>query len=86
MKYFPIFLLFINVFYSCKTKTEAVTTSPTSLETSVDSLVNSYIDSTKAAGVAVAVFKKNEKVLLKSYGFADLEFKTKLSLSLRSLV
>ena len=78
MKYFPIFLLFINVFYSCKTKTDAVTTSPTSLETSVDSLVNSYIDSTKAAGAAVAVFKKNEKVLLKSYGFADLEFKTKL--------
>jgi len=53
--------------------------SPTSsqpdakLEKKVDNLVQSYVDSKKAAGVAVAVYRGNEKLLLKSYGYADLE-------------
>jgi CubicO group peptidase (beta-lactamase class C family) len=48
------------------------------LENKVDSLVRPYLDSEKLAGIAIAVFKDNEKVLLKSYGFADLEFDIKL--------
>jgi len=52
--------------------------SSANLERGLDSLIQTYLDSSKIAGVAVAVFKGNEKILLKSYGFADLEFDVKL--------
>lgn len=48
------------------------------LEKKVDDLVKPYFDSTNIAGIAIGVFKGNEKILLKSYGFADLEFDVKL--------
>ena len=73
MKYFPICLLFIYLFYSCKTKTDAILSSPSSLENSVDSLVHTFIDSTKAAGAVVAVFKKNEKVYELDFKIDDLK-------------
>lgn len=76
MKYFSILLLFIILkFFSCQLNTPTISSS---LEFSIDSLITPFIDSAKAAGVAIAVYKKNEKILLKSYGYADLEFKTKL--------
>lgn len=77
MKYIAFIGVFSIVLLSCKTNSSD--SLPTSaLESSIDSFVIPYIDSAKAAGVAVAVFKKSEKIILKSYGFADLEFKTKL--------
>jgi CubicO group peptidase (beta-lactamase class C family) len=48
------------------------------LEKKVDDLVKPYFDSTKIAGITIGVFKGEEKILLKSYGFADLEFEVKL--------
>jgi len=36
------------------------------------------LDSVKAAGIAIAVFKGDEKLLVKSYGFSDLELDVKL--------
>ncbi len=50
----------------------------TNLEIRVDSLVQPFIDSSKAAGISIAVFKKNEPLLYKSYGMADLEFNVKM--------
>jgi len=48
------------------------------LEKTADKLVQHYIDDGKAAGISIAVFRGKEKLLLKSYGFADLEFDVKL--------
>jgi CubicO group peptidase (beta-lactamase class C family) len=42
----------------------------------LDSLVQSYLDSAKIAGVAIAVVKDNQPLVLKSYGYADLAFNT----------
>ena len=75
-------LLFITalsslLFYSCVNK-ESSSTGGSDLEKRMDSLSHVYLDSGKAAGIAVAVFKGNEKLLLKSYGLADLEWGVKL--------
>lgn len=72
---FPIVLVLL--FSSC-TKKEAQTKPVSNLESHVDSLIKTYIDSSKIAGIAIGVFKRDEKILLKSYGFADLEFDVKL--------
>ncbi|MEP2670175.1 MAG: serine hydrolase domain-containing protein [Cyclobacteriaceae bacterium] len=60
---------------SC-TNTEKQVSS--SLEHQVDSLVQPYLDSAQLAGMAVAVYRGNEKLLLKSYGYADLEWGVEL--------
>src|SRR5882757_1307793 len=76
MKYiFPFVLL--AVFTSCSKSSES-TSSNSTLEQRVDSLVKKDIDSLRAAGIAVGVFKGSEKVILKSYGYADLEHDVKL--------
>jgi len=80
MKYTACFCILSIVLLSCKTRTpDSIRISSSfSLESAIDSFVFPFIDSAKAAGVAVAVYKKNEKLMLKSYGYADLEFKTSL--------
>jgi len=70
-----IFIVFL-VLVSCNAPEKQTTTS--SLEVKLDSLVQSYLDSAKIAGVAIAVMKDNQPLLLKSYGYADLAFETKL--------
>ncbi len=72
--YYTILSLFIFACTSVKKETQA----PPSLEHKVDSLIKPYLDSARIAGVAIAVIKNNEPLLLKSYGYADLNFDTKL--------
>jgi CubicO group peptidase (beta-lactamase class C family) len=74
-----IFVLFICIifFVACSIE-EGASNDNGGLEKKVDDLVKPYFDSTKIAGIAIGVFKGNEKILLKSYGFADLEFDVKL--------
>lgn len=71
---FAILSVFI---FACSQK-EKTTATPSGLEQKIDSLVKPYIDSTKVAGMAIGVFKDHKPVLLKGYGFADLEFDVKL--------
>lgn len=78
MKCFVLLIALISLFYSCKTNSPASSSSRGGLESKMDSLAQPIIDSSKAAGIVIAAFKGNEKTLLKSYGYADLEFKTKL--------
>lgn len=48
------------------------------LETRVDSLIQTYLDSGKIAGVAIGVAKGDSMILNKTYGYADLEFDIRL--------
>src|SRR5688572_13927330 len=48
------------------------------LEKIVDILVQPLIDSSEIAGIAVGVMRNDSILLLKSYGFADLEFNVPL--------
>jgi len=61
---------------SCSMEPDSV--SNADLEKKVDALVQPYFDGSKIAGIAIGIFKGDEKLLLKSYGFADLEFDVKL--------
>ena len=65
------------VLFSCDSSKKQTAPAST-LALKVDSLVQQYLDSAKIAGVAVAVMKNNQPLLLKSYGYADLAFDTKL--------
>ena len=77
MKHLTLLSLIALMIISCNAPNKQ--TAPASaLETRVDSLVRPYIDSAKIAGVAIAVMKNNQPLLLKSYGYADLAFDTKL--------
>jgi CubicO group peptidase (beta-lactamase class C family) len=62
---------------SCS-KSETTKTEVSELEAKLDSLINPQVDSSKFAGVAIAVYRDNKPVLLKSYGYADLEHGVKL--------
>lgn len=74
----PLALLLLTlVLFSCNTPKQQ-NSSASSLELKTDSLVQRYLDSAKIAGVAIAVIKDNQPLLLKSYGYADLAFDTKL--------
>ncbi len=77
MKISLIALLCISLGLGCK---QANNSSPTvrNLESLMDSLVRTDLDSIRAAGIAVAVFKGTEPLLLKSYGYADLELSVRL--------
>jgi CubicO group peptidase (beta-lactamase class C family) len=77
MKKIIICSLIVIIIYSCSTQERQSSTSP-ELERRVDSLVQPYIDSSKAAGIDIAVYKNNEPLLHKAYGMADLEFDVKL--------
>ncbi|QHT66411.1 beta-lactamase family protein [Rhodocytophaga rosea] len=44
----------------------------------VDKLVQPYINESKVAGMVVGVFKDHQPLVLKAYGFADLELDVKL--------
>ncbi len=77
MKSIVLPVLLAVILISCK-QNPGSPASGSKLETRIDSLVKTYLDSTKAAGMAIAVYKGNEKLLLKGYGFADLEFDVKL--------
>ncbi|HEY5824779.1 MAG TPA: serine hydrolase domain-containing protein [Cyclobacteriaceae bacterium] len=71
---YPTLFLFL---FSCSPKGNETTTG-SDLEKKIDSLVKPYIDSTKVAGIAVGVFKDHKPLLIKGYGYADLEFDVKL--------
>jgi len=71
MKKLLLGFVIITFILSC-TNTEKQVSS--SLEHQVDSLVQPYLDSAQLAGMAVAVYRGNEKLLLKSYGYSDLEW------------
>lgn len=77
MKYILVFVVFlIATIFSC-TKGKRELSGP-ALQKKIDSIVQPYLDSGKIAGLAVAVFKKSERLFVKSYGYADLEFDVKL--------
>lgn len=80
MKQLVTSILSALVLFSCNS-TKQQTPSTANLEVKVDSLVHHYLDSAKMAGVAIAVVKNNEPLLLKSYGYADLAFDTRLPLN-----
>ncbi|MEO8475332.1 MAG: serine hydrolase domain-containing protein, partial [Chryseolinea sp.] len=44
----------------------------------IDTLIQKKVDSTQMAGAVVGVFKGNDKIFLKSYGYADLEFEVRM--------
>src|SRR5882672_10306113 len=74
-----ILSLILSLFVlSMCTKKESVPTTNSGLEYFVDSLVHGYVDGAKIAGLAIKVAKGDETLLLKSYGFADLELNVKL--------
>lgn len=77
MKKTIIFPVIAALLYSCSPK-DRPSGSSASLERRVDSLVQPYIDSVKAAGIDIAVYKSNEPLLYKAYGLADLEFNVNL--------
>jgi CubicO group peptidase (beta-lactamase class C family) len=77
MKHLFLFAFLSLFIYSCSQKNNEPADS-SGLEKKVDSLIKPYIDSTKVAGIAVAVYKDHKPLLLKGYGYADLEFDVKL--------
>jgi CubicO group peptidase (beta-lactamase class C family) len=77
MKISFITLLLISLTLGCK-QGKNHSTESIDLETRMDSLVKTDMDSMRAAGIAVAVFKKDKPLLLKSYGYADLEWSVKM--------
>jgi CubicO group peptidase (beta-lactamase class C family) len=80
MKQFVFSFVIVLVLFSCDSSKKQ-TVPASSLELKVDSLVQHYLDSAKIAGVAIAVMKDNQPLLLKSYGYADLAFDTKLPIN-----
>ena len=73
MKYTAILLLLVAL-YACKSPAgEKPGAGAGSLEAYVDSLVRQDFDSSRLAGMAIAVFKGDQQLLLKSYGSADLD-------------
>lgn len=77
MKNLAFLFVIILFIFSCESPQKQTSTA-SALELKVDSLVQLYLDSAKVAGVAVAVVKDNQPLLLKSYGYADLAFETKM--------
>jgi CubicO group peptidase (beta-lactamase class C family) len=72
MRLLQLFILALSLtLVSCGTKNSANTTS---LESYLDSLIQSQVDQGKIAGAGVAVYRGSEKILVKGYGYADLEF------------
>lgn len=69
----------ILLLYACSQKDDDSRIPISTLEQGVDSLVKKYLDSSKVAGIAIGVYKGGEPLILKSYGFADLEFDVNLS-------
>ena len=73
-------LLFIAAFtpiiFSCRAQSNLHSTKrqEKSFEKIVDSLVNPLVRNNKIAGMAVGVMRNDSILLLKSYGYADLEF------------
>jgi CubicO group peptidase (beta-lactamase class C family) len=72
-----VYAILVFLLGSCGKK-EFQNSNMSGLESQVDSLVKPWLDSSKIAGLSVAVFRGDEKILLKSYGYADLEFDVKL--------
>jgi len=78
-----IILLLVILFlvYACDTPSVSKESYDISLEEMVDTLVQPYIDSLQIAGLAIGVARNDTVLLLKSYGYADLEFETPLPVS-----
>jgi CubicO group peptidase (beta-lactamase class C family) len=81
MKHLAFTFIIVLVLFSCDSSEKQTAAPASALEQNVDSLVHHYLDSAKIAGVAIAVMKDNEPLLLKSYGYADLAFDTQLPIN-----
>jgi CubicO group peptidase (beta-lactamase class C family) len=77
MKKIIIWSIVAIIIVSCSTNREQ-SHRYGNLEKRIDSLVQPYIDSAKVAGIDIAVFKNNEPLIHKAYGWADLEFNIKM--------
>ncbi len=72
--FFILALINLIVFNACNTATNKATESL--LTNTLDSLIQPYIDNNQTAGLVLGVAKNDSLILLKSYGYADLDFKT----------
>ncbi len=70
-------LLIAATIISCS-RSENSGTEISALEAKLDSLINPQVESSKFAGVAIAVYRDDKPVLVKSYGYADIEHGVKL--------
>lgn len=77
MKISLIALLCLSLGLGCKPGNNS-SPAVAGLESRMDSLVRTDLDSVRVAGIAVAVYKGKEPLLLKSYGYADLELSVRL--------
>lgn len=68
----PILLAVLAI--ACSSEPKQSTSSDAKIESEVSAVVKNLVDSGKIAGVAVGVFKDNQPLVLKGYGFADLEY------------
>ena len=72
MRLLQSFILVLSItLISCGTNKSENTTS---LESYLDSLIQSQVGQGKIAGAGVAIYRGSEKILVKGYGYADLEF------------
>lgn len=67
--------------HACNKPSGSEESFDTSLERSVDTLVQPYLDSAQIAGVAIGVSRNDTLLFLKAYGYADLVFETPLQVS-----
>ncbi|MEO8416823.1 MAG: serine hydrolase domain-containing protein [Ginsengibacter sp.] len=75
---------FMAILFSCQAQSnlsKGKTQEKKRLETIVDSLVSPLIRNSKIAGMAVGVMRNDSILLLKSYGYADLEFNVRLPIT-----
>jgi CubicO group peptidase (beta-lactamase class C family) len=77
MKYLLLYLAIFSLLFCCTSTKKEVNTS-LELEQKIDKLAQPYIDEAKVAGMVVGVFKDHQPLVLKGYGFADLELNVKL--------
>jgi CubicO group peptidase (beta-lactamase class C family) len=68
----------ISILLCCCTQREKETALNADLEKKIDSFARPYTDNSKVAGMVIGVFKDHKPLLLKGYGFADLEFDVKM--------
>src|SRR5690349_20287545 len=74
-------LLFTTIVFSCRAQSnlgEGKAQEKKRLEVMVESLVKPLINSSKIAGISVGIMRNDSILLLKSYGYADLEFNVPL--------
>ena len=77
MKFYRLSILlftFFIIFFGQYGTGQSIQKQSVQLEKSVDQLIRPLIDSSRIAGVAVGIMRNDSILLLKPYGYADLEF------------